>query len=329
MKRLSSLRYTIFSIFVIPMLLACAGSEKTPVGAEYPALSLGLGAPEIPPPAFAGHPGPRLHGVRMLTDVLDLSAEQQEQVKAIIEQNRPEFGHRRRGRMDADSFAGLKAKRQEMREKVYKEVLAILTPEQRTRAEAMKAQLDRGEVPQEFVDKHIEHLTEKLDLTAEQQEQIRALQTAQKLLDLHNSTDSARERRAKHRDIMQNAHDQMLNILTPEQQEIFQEMISEHQQKMKERFQAHAHDRIQRRLAHLTDQLDLDAGQQAQLEEILTQFTPPIGEGPVARSPGHNRDEMRQQRHAQRKEIEEKIKSILTPEQLQKYEEMKAGRQRH
>ncbi|MFQ5650202.1 MAG: hypothetical protein ACE5IY_09705 [bacterium] len=36
-------------------------------------------------------------------------------------------------------------------------------------------------------------------------------------------------------------------------------------------------------------------------------------EGPVARSPGHNRDEMRQQWHARRKEIEEKIKSILTP----------------
>jgi periplasmic protein CpxP/Spy len=127
-------------------------------------------------PGMGGHGGPDMDvgsKVEYMTKQLDLTAEQQEQVRAILEKTRQE--------------------QMRLRQENRAQIDALLTEEQKAK---------RAERQLKSVNRQVERLTDRLDLTGEQAEQLKALFTEQ------------RQNRALTRDQMR---ERMSAILTAEQ----------------------------------------------------------------------------------------------------------------
>ncbi len=304
----------------LALLTACSGNNNTPVSAEDSSLSFAQDEFSSGSFGLGSHGG--LRGGHGLMAVLELSEQQQQQVQEILQKSREDRPHARRHRQSGGAKEEMRAARKAHHEQVYNQVLEILTPEQRQKAEALKTQLDNGEVPQELVDYHIAQLTEKLNLTAEQQEEVRELGTAAKMLALRDDDGDRRKLMQKRRDVREETHAKMIEILTPEQQEAFKEMIASHGKragKHGRRFGAH---NIDRRLEHLTTELQLSEAQAAQIKEVFEAFQAEMEPTFGDRGRGHRRGEFREQMHEKRDSLHEQIKSILTDEQVAKFEEL-------
>ncbi len=73
-------------------------------------------------------------------------------------------------------------------------------------------------------------------------------------------------------------------------------------------------------------ELDLNESQKEQIEEIFAKVYSEIRGELNGKRNGRNREELRQAMHNNMKEIHEQIQGILTPEQMKKFEELKAQR---
>ncbi|MFQ5822883.1 MAG: Spy/CpxP family protein refolding chaperone [bacterium] len=259
--------------------------------------------------------------------VLDLTEEQKAQIKEIIQSQRVNFKFLRGSFESRPSFEERKAKRNEMRESIHKEILAILTPEQRAKAEELKAQLERGEVPEELLNKRIEVLSAKLNLNEEQKSQIKALGFWQTLLSMKAESANRREFLQKRRELLKENKEKMLNILTPEQQSIFLEIKGQRQEKMKKRFQRFGRNRSQKRIERLSVALDLDETQKAQLQKIFADVRGNIRGELNGNHNGRNREELLQAMREKMSQVDKQIQSILNAKQLEKYAELKTARQ--
>lgn len=105
-------------------------------------------------PGMGGHGGPDMDvgsKVEYMTKQLDLTPEQQEQVRAILEKTRQE--------------------QMRLRQENRAQIDALLTDEQKAK---------RTERQLKSVNRQIESLTDRLDLTSEQAEQLKALFTEQR-----------------------------------------------------------------------------------------------------------------------------------------------------
>ena len=259
--------------------------------------------------------------------VLDLSDEQRAQIKEILKSRREKFKAIRGQFETRPSFEEIRAKHKEMRESIKKEIHSILTPEQRAKAEELRAQLEKGEIPEQLIDKRIEVLNAKLNLTEEQKSQIKALGFGQTLLSMKAECENPRQFLQKRREFLKGREEKMLSILTPEQQSIFLEMQAQRKDKMRERFQRFGSNRTQKRYERLSAALDLDEKQQERLKEIFTSVRSNLKEELNTSREGRNREELRQAMRERMSEIDEQIQSILNSEQLEKYEALKAARQ--
>ena len=103
-------------------------------------------------------------------------------------------------------------------------------------------------------------------------------------------------------------------------------MKTERKEKMKKhgrRFRsAGSHNRIEK----LSQAVDLNETQKKQIEEIFAKVHSEIRGELNGKRNGRNREELRQAMHNNMKEIHQQIQSILTPEQMKKFEELKTQR---
>ena len=85
-------------------------------------------------------------------------------------------------------------------------------------------------------DAHLQMLSEKLNLTADQKLKVKPIleDQAQQMKAIHDDTSLTQEQKsAKKKAIHETTHDQINAVLTPEQQEKFQEMKNEGMEKHK------------------------------------------------------------------------------------------------
>jgi Spy/CpxP family protein refolding chaperone len=85
----------------------------------------------------------------------------------------------------------------------------------------------RGQMRRESVEERLARMTERLSLTEDQKEKIRPIlgQEADQIKALRGNTSLSRqERRAKVREIRKSTHEQIVQVLTPEQREKMKEM---------------------------------------------------------------------------------------------------------
>lgn len=110
-----------------------------------------------------GHGGPGMrHGMRGMFEGLNLSDAQRAQIQQIHEAARARF--------EAARTSGDRAALRAIGRDTHRQVEAILTPAQRTQAQELRAQHE-----QRFLDRRVEHMTERLSLDARQQQQVRGI----------------------------------------------------------------------------------------------------------------------------------------------------------
>ena len=266
------------------------------------------------------------HRGNPLLALLNLTDEQKAQLKEIMESKRELFKPHEGEFKERLSFEDRKAKRKEVHESIKNEIYAVLTPEQQAKLDQLKSQLENGEVPQDLINLHIERLDTKLSLSEDQKNQIKNLDTWEKLLLKNEPPENRREFFKQQREIHKEQAEQISNILTPEQKEIFNEMKTERKEKMKKngrRFRsAGSHNRIEK----LSQAVDLSETQKEQIEEIFAKVHSEIRGELNGKRNGRNREELRQAMRNNMKEVHQQIQSILTPEQMKKFEEFKAQR---
>jgi len=266
--------------------------------------------------------GPGLLHDNGIFAVLNVTEEQKTQihdlVKAKLEELRPKERPQQR-----PSKEERQAKREEMRKAIEQIIMTVLTPEQQNKFTILKTQLDSGKMPEELIDYRIAKLDEKLNLTDEQKTQIKVLDTWDKLVQARNTMqENPGEARGQMKDISQQHEQQILNILTPDQKIVFEQMKTERRKHRRGKMQRFGQRNAEQRFQHLVEALNLDESQQAKLQEIFTNLKQNRPDNFQDLSP-EERHHLMQQRMA---EIDAQIKSILTPEQIELFEALKAER---
>ena len=104
--------------------------------------------------------------------MIDLSADQKQQIKAILEKYRPLQRHARDGkRPSREQWAAMRDSMKTMRDSMKNEIAQVLTPAQKALVDQIKTQLKAGVVPDTLVKKRVQRLTSLLTLTPDQQTQ--------------------------------------------------------------------------------------------------------------------------------------------------------------
>jgi len=165
--------------------------------------------------------------------LLNLTDEQKAQIKKIMHSKREQFKPHRAQSTENPSFEERKAKRKETHESIKNEIYAVLTPEQQAKLDQLRSQLENGEAPEELINLHIERLNTKLSLSEDQKNQIKALDTWEKLLIKHKPQENRRKFFMQKKEIHEQHAVQISNVLTPEQKEVFLEMQTERKAKIK------------------------------------------------------------------------------------------------
>jgi Spy/CpxP family protein refolding chaperone len=124
--------------------------------------------------------------------VLDLSEEQKEQIKAIVSDLRPDFKEIYSRWINGKSWEEIRDERKALREQIRQAIYEILSDEQKAIVDEMTAQLEAGEFPDAVVEKRVEVLTEKLDLSEDQQQQVTDLlkEYGSQMIQMRNSSDN-------------------------------------------------------------------------------------------------------------------------------------------
>ena len=103
-------------------------------------------------------------------------------------------------------------------------------------------------------------------------------------------------------------------------------MKTERKEKMNQHGKRFRSARSHNRSEKLAVQLDLNESQKEQIAEIFAKVHAEIRGNLNGRANGRNREELRQSMRNDMKEIDEQIQKILTPEQMNKFEQLKTDR---
>jgi Spy/CpxP family protein refolding chaperone len=181
--------------------------------------------------------------------IIDLTADQKQQIKAILEKYRPLQGHNFNGkRPTREEWMAMRDSMKPIRDSIKNEVLSVLTPEQKALLDQIKTQLKAGTIPDTLVKIRVQRLTSLLTLTPDQQTMAFTIlrQEMQKRLDAR-AKDSSIVRDSSH---VRDAHwqgrantrsfgipDTLLKILTDSQKQILaqqKQLVEKRFRKMRE-----------------------------------------------------------------------------------------------
>ncbi|MCG8604176.1 hypothetical protein MJD09_04140, partial [bacterium] len=256
---------------------------------------------------------------RGVFDALYLSEDQQAQIQEILKSHRDRTRSQYQGNGERLSFEDRKAKRAELQNEIQKQVRQVLTAEQSAKADDLKAQLERGEMPDEIIDARVERFSAALNLTDDQKARIKTLERKRFLGRTYSETDRRAFRR-KMKERRQEHHMELFSILTPEQQGLLTQMAEGRQNQARQRFGHLRETRSSRRLDYLAAELNLSESQKGKLREIFTSLYAET-RGELDRTNRRTDWEKMRERLG---ELDKQIEEILTAEQVQKYNELKA-----
>lgn len=171
--------------------------------------------------------------------VLDLTDEQKAQIREIGDKYRQAmFDLHRQGREGGD-WQALREKHRELREQRMEEIKGILTEEQLAVLAEIEAQIEAGEFPAIVIEKRVAMLTEKLNLSDEQQQQVKDLMSeyGNQLLAIRKNAENPRDAREAGRELLKEYRDAFKSLLTEEQLALFEDMRAEFRSHHKHRKQ--------------------------------------------------------------------------------------------
>lgn len=173
----------VVTIAVMAFLIWCGKQAGVPVSvgtAEDVALTRALTALD------ENNAMPRGGMVGGIGSVIDLSADQKQRIRTILDKfrpvTRPDFNGKR---PSPEQWAAMRDSMKTRRDSIKNEIESVLTPGQKALLDQVRAQLKAGIVPDTLIKKSVERLTSLLTLTPDQQMQGFAIlkQEMQKRLD--------------------------------------------------------------------------------------------------------------------------------------------------
>lgn len=181
-------------------------------------------------------------------------------------------------------------------------------------SEALAQRGPKHHEPGQRLDRHLQMMDERLDLTDEQETQIRALleEHAAEMRAWRDDDDSRDERRAHRHESMTALREEVHALLTEEQ--------AEKLKAMHERLQDRPRDH---RKANRFEELNLSDAQKEQLRELRETQRAEIKEWREA-NPEATREDWRERMRSQAEEHRAAMAEILTDEQRQQLEELRA-----
>ncbi len=278
---------------------------------------------------------------------LGLSEDQKAKIKPILETN---FKEMQALRADKNlTRQQRRAKMQELRVKLHDQIKPLLTPEQNSKVAGMwtarghrgkmgNCRMKAGHQGKDFrmdPSKHLARMTTCMGLSAEQQAKIKPiLETNFKEMQaLHADKNLTRQQRqAKMQELRVKLHDQIKPLLTPEQNSKVAGMWTArgHRGKMGNCRMKAGHQGKDFRmdpskhLARMTTCMGLSAEQQAKIKPIIEENYQQ--KQAVFADKTLTRDQRRAKMQELRGQLHEKIKPLLTPEQLKKFDAPKGPR---
>lgn len=249
-----------------------------------------------------------------LIKFLNLTPEQETQIKEIFKNHREDFKALREMARNNAPREEIRTKARDLRKVIFEEMKTILNPEQQQKLDIFRERLANGEFAKEMVENRLNHLTDRLNLSEEQRNQVRDIlaDSSQKLKSLRDQSTDRADFRREAMQIRENADLRILEILNPEQRATFHEMKED--MRLESSFQD-----LGMRLKRLSQALNLAPDQIEQFKIILKRtrgyFEKEISgiEDKVLR---------RQKMFKLKMRMDSEFEKILTPEQLQKYQEI-------
>jgi pyrroloquinoline quinone (PQQ) biosynthesis protein C len=172
-----------------------------------------------------GRPAFCMDAVGRLTEALGLSEEQIAAIEPISAAYQASFDSLHTAWHDSASWQDIRERRQALRTAFFEEIKPILTDEQIALLEDLQAKFDRGQFPENMAERRLGWLTETLDLTGEQQEQVSALLVAagDELLGLRDASESKEAFRAAAQPVLEALNEQIAALLDAAQLELYNE----------------------------------------------------------------------------------------------------------
>ncbi len=276
----------------------------------------------------------RFGPMRGIAEVLELSDSQREEIQAVMAEYREETKAARR--TDKSARKGdFRERRQEHADAIWEKVSPLLTDEQRSIAEQIRADREAGVVSKIMIEHRVSKMDEALNLSSEQEKQLAAILTEEATERIAQRDDESLNRREKRRAFREHREayrDKIIFILDSEQQETFNELAEQRKAEFRQRFakrkagkkrggpEARA-ERQEQRLNHMEEALGLTAEQRTQLEAIFEEARPQMEQ---LRESDQTREERRSAVQAHRQVVSQKIEGMLTEEQKVKFQELKA-----
>ncbi len=184
------------------------------------------------------------HGfLRHLKEELEVTDEQAEQIKAVVKEHMQSVREEYKGKWLDMTKEERKEIRMAGRTEVEAKIKEVLTDEQWAKLEEIKANGPDPEEMRERMEAKFEEIKEKLNLTAEQEEQVHELFEKKFEERMELSWEERKDSRKESREQMK---EEMSEILTDEQMEILEKWRKERREEMKEHFKNRKHGRRNR-----------------------------------------------------------------------------------
>jgi Spy/CpxP family protein refolding chaperone len=177
---------------------------------------------------YHGKPGMKHHGEAMYYAKLNLTADQQQQMKSINEATRSKMSDLRK----QEATITVKAYKEQMKaigKEKHEKIQAVLTPDQKQQLAKMRA--DRGKKFDGMAKNRMEKMKKDLQLTDDQSAKIQALGTAtrSKIKSIREDQSlSADQKKEQVMAAFKKQHEDMNSLLTPDQIKKMEAMRAKH-----------------------------------------------------------------------------------------------------
>ena len=157
---------------------------------------------------------------------LDLTDEQKIQLREIAQKYHSQMRDLRMEFGTNTDWQVIKEKWQELREQMIQETMTILTDEQKALLEEIKAQIDAGEYPTIIIEKRVALLTEKLNLSQDQQEKLTQLMVeyGAKIVELRNNEYDPSTTREEMHQLLEGFNNAFKALLDEDQLAVYEDM---------------------------------------------------------------------------------------------------------
>jgi len=213
----------------------------------------------------------------------------------------------------------MKDHRKESRLELFEKVAPILDAEQTKILQGIKSDLENDKMPRSVIENRVTHLKTKLDLNSKQKEQLinTFSEFGDKIIALRDGNMERSEIREDMKIQLNELHNKLESILSPEQMEKFERM----NKGRRERFGRKLGHRDHREMhQNVLDKLELSPDQEFKIEEIKQESRNSF------KQKIQNIDDREERRIAMkehREEVASQIEIVLTDDQKMKFEEMR------